>query len=196
MPVNDFDFEKAEGIIDNIQNMAVGRAPISAQKIFDYVSVMQRGFGIGSGTHFAIEEGVLNIDSDIARPLIEFNEDHNGESPFFVCLSDDTDAYDAADNIGYTFTYTDWSRIVGAPIYSSSSVKIYGSVLRMYRTTNPNSMSADLKTIQTPWDDTSNTQPTHSQYWVTPAGFTPGYPSDVIEYKISHSYKWMAIWFA
>ena len=48
MPVNNFDFEKADGIVGSVQKEAVGKKPISGKKVFDYISVMQRGFGAGA----------------------------------------------------------------------------------------------------------------------------------------------------
>ena len=45
MPVNNFEFEKADGIISSIKGQSVGRDPISAAGIFDFVSIAQKGFG-------------------------------------------------------------------------------------------------------------------------------------------------------
>lgn len=45
MPVNNFEFEKAAGIISSIKGQSVGRDPISAAGIFDFVSIAQKGFG-------------------------------------------------------------------------------------------------------------------------------------------------------
>lgn len=45
MPVNNFEFEKAEGIISSIKGQSVGRNPISAAAIFNFVSIAQKGFG-------------------------------------------------------------------------------------------------------------------------------------------------------
>lgn len=45
MPVNNFEFEKADGIISSVQGQSVGREPISAAGIFNFVSVAQKGFG-------------------------------------------------------------------------------------------------------------------------------------------------------
>lgn len=45
MPVNNFEFEKADGIISSIKGQSVGRDPISAADIFDFVSIAQKGFG-------------------------------------------------------------------------------------------------------------------------------------------------------
>ena len=45
MPVNNFEFEKADGIISSIKGQSVGRDPISAAGIFNFVSIAQKGFG-------------------------------------------------------------------------------------------------------------------------------------------------------
>lgn len=45
MPVNNFEFEKADGIISSIKGQSVGRDPISAAGIFIFVSIAQKGFG-------------------------------------------------------------------------------------------------------------------------------------------------------
>lgn len=45
MPVNNFEFEKADGIISSVQGQSVGREPISAAGIFNFVSIAQKGFG-------------------------------------------------------------------------------------------------------------------------------------------------------
>lgn len=45
MPVNNFEFEKADGIISSIKGQSVGRDPISAAAIFNFVSIAQKGFG-------------------------------------------------------------------------------------------------------------------------------------------------------
>ena len=45
MPVNNFEFEKADGIITSIKGQSVGRDPISAAGVFNFVSIAQKGFG-------------------------------------------------------------------------------------------------------------------------------------------------------
>ena len=81
MPVNNFEFEKADAIISSIKGQSVGRDPISAAGIFNFVSIAQKGFGYEPEEEDNImiikeksfDEGVLVFDIKAADliPAIE-----------------------------------------------------------------------------------------------------------------------------
>lgn len=61
MPVNNFEFEKADGIISSVQGQSVGREPISAAGIFNFVSIAQKGFG-----YEPMEEDMVKLIKEVS----------------------------------------------------------------------------------------------------------------------------------
>lgn len=197
MPVNNFDFEKADGIIKNVQDMAVGRAPISAQKIFDYVSVMQKGFGIGSGLHFEVETGELTLDADTQRPSIAFVDDHGARMPVIAAIYDADNTYDNTYNTMYALTYQDFTQVTGVPMQPNTVDNIYALVSTAYRSNSDTALNSyPIEYYLThPASDTGDSSIAYPRYWVKPDGFTPGVSTSSQYYRAGRTYKWIVIWF-
>ena len=74
MPVNNFEFEKADGIISSIKGQSVGRDPISAAGIFDFVSIAQKGFGYEPEEEDMIKVVHLTFESPLLQTDLKEEE--------------------------------------------------------------------------------------------------------------------------
>lgn len=90
MPVNNFEFEKADGIISSIKGQSVGRDPISAAAIFNFVSIAQKGFGYEPEEDFdmiAIVYKDINDDYQIVGDFDKCLEQLKAQKPFVAIAS-------------------------------------------------------------------------------------------------------------
>ena len=191
MPVNNFDFEKAEGIIDNIQNMAVGRAPISGQGIFDFVSVMQTGFGDGSTGRIRWEYGEYEPGTDVPTILIPLEASHD-TAPFAYVIYDSSNVAQADFNNVCTM-YLNTDQFFGEPMIMTDNTLRYGfyAFMGMYPS---GSLTNGINRLARPYTAPNDSDVWDSRYWATETTIK-GYCNSATSYwRAGTTYKWAAFW--
>lgn len=152
-----------------------------------YIILPPSGGG-SSGGSLEYEEGTVTIaDNTMTNYDISFSNVHTKIPSFYVISKTGSGTHSSA-SIGVTFSLTE---DMGTPSDDSYSI-CYGTVARALISSNGSYESQVLVTrLIAPSSDTTDSNTSYPRYWATETRIRmPGSSS----YKLSGTYKWMAVW--
>lgn len=177
-----------------VQGTATGSGGSVTQDQYGFIVLPPTGGGGGGSTGLVYETGTWEPEEDVYKYNIQFSDTHT-ELPIWVQIMDVTGTYSDTTYSNYGMCIVDWSKVLGYPIYASTTSIRYGSVVVYYRGTSTTSITSSTTAYMFyPSSNTGSSNDSYFRFWVTESGFK-AYTNNANNYwRTGRTYKWIAVW--